>query len=70
MDAKTSKRIFELARDQQDELEVPDDPDDIDTPEPMEGVTTPRFINTLDDDEENDENDYEDTPDVEEEFVR
>jgi hypothetical protein len=52
LDSKTSQRIFELAKDQQDELEsVPDDDE-----EPPDGLSKHRYnLDTLDDEDENDE---------------
>ncbi|KDQ20623.1 hypothetical protein BOTBODRAFT_50695 [Botryobasidium botryosum FD-172 SS1] len=57
LDAKTSRKIFELAKDQQDELEMPDDEDD-DEEEPgfaaglVSGI---RSVPTYDDEEEEEE---------------
>lgn len=71
LDPKTSKRIFELARDQQDELNHPDpDPDD-DVIE--DDFTRPRTRNLeeLDEDEEDEEDRFQGFQDDEErELVR
>jgi essential nuclear protein 1 len=70
LDPKTSKRIFELAREQQDELEVPDDLDDVEV-ERQTALSRPRPQNT-DTDDDDDDGDFdgaEEVEDVEEIFV-
>jgi hypothetical protein len=67
LDPKTSKRIFELAKDQQDELEMPDDPESED--ERMAELSRPR-TQIMEDDEEDDRVvSDDDGEDVEEMFV-
>ncbi|TFK43300.1 Bystin-domain-containing protein [Crucibulum laeve] len=67
LDPKTSKRIFELARDQQDELEEADDQvDGLD--DRMEGLSKPRSV-TSDDNDEEDGSDTENLKDDGEEYV-
>ena len=72
LDAKTSKRIFELAKEQQDEIEVPDDYDEVVEAQRL-ALSRPR-IQTMDmDDDDSDNEDLEDVEevdDVEETFVR
>ncbi len=67
LDPKTSRKIFELARDQQDELEMPDDQDLSGEEEPDPSFTQPRshFVDEDEEEDELDDNDQE----VEEEFV-
>jgi essential nuclear protein 1 len=70
LDPKTSRRIFELARDQQDELEMPDDPDveqDMDE-ERMEALLKPRMQVSFDEDEDDEQN-SEDGEEMEKEYV-
>ena len=72
MDAKISKRIFELAKEQQDELEVPDDFDDV-AEERRVALSRPRTQAMDMDDDDDDNEDLEDAEgveDVEEIFVR
>jgi essential nuclear protein 1 len=72
LDAKTSKRIFELAKEQQDEFEVPDDYDDV-AVERRAALSRPRAqkmdIDDDDDDDDEDLEDVEEVEDVEEIFV-
>ncbi|KAF8897176.1 Bystin-domain-containing protein [Infundibulicybe gibba] len=72
LDPKTSKRIFELARDQQDELEMPDDRDDEDQVGPDEKtlqLSEPRMQRDNDEDEDDEHfGDAEDVGDVEQAF--
>lgn len=70
LDAKTSKRIFELAKEQQDELEVPDDYDDV-ADDKRVALSQLRAQTTdvdNDDDEEEDTEYAEEVEDVEEIF--
>jgi essential nuclear protein 1 len=54
LDPKTSKRIFELAKSQQDELELPDE--DLDEPNSPQNFSRPRLpMETEDEDEDEDE---------------
>lgn len=67
LDPKSSKRIFELARDQQDELDLPDPDDDV----IEDSFTRPRNHDLEDADEDDDEQDYHDfSGDEERELVR
>jgi hypothetical protein len=69
LDPKTSKRIFELARDQQDELNNPDVDEDV----IEDDFTRPRTRNLeeLDDDDEDEEEEFQGFQDDEErELVR
>ncbi|KAF8900011.1 Bystin-domain-containing protein [Mucidula mucida] len=59
LDPKTSKRIFELARDQQQELGLHDE-DEADEPDASSAFQRPRMDRVHDDDEESDEDDMED----------
>lgn len=71
LDPKTSKRIFELARDQQDEIDMPDDQesDDEETGN-VTHLTRPRNAQLDEDDEEEDmDADLEGQEDAEEIFV-
>ncbi|KAF9008826.1 cell adhesion protein byn-1 [Cyathus striatus] len=70
LDPKTSKRIFELARDQQNELEMPDDEDDDEMDEKMEQLSRPRGQDgdSSDEDEEAEDTGFGDADDVVEEF--
>ncbi len=69
LDPKTSKRIFELARDQQQELGLHDE-DEEDEPDASSAFQRPRMDRIHDDDEESDEDDMEDLDEeVEEIFV-
>lgn len=71
MDPRTSRRIFELARDQQDELAMPDDQDDHSTQdERASHLSRPRTIDEDDDDDDVDSDNAEDVEDIEEIFVR
>ena len=62
LDPKTSKRIFQLARDQQDELEVPDD-EDVNENE----FTRPRAGDPESSDEEEADEEYEGFLDLDQE---
>ncbi|KIM45939.1 hypothetical protein M413DRAFT_440994 [Hebeloma cylindrosporum] len=67
LDPKTSRRIFELARDQQNELEIPDDLDveqDIDE----DRMSKPRMQVTFGEDDEDDERNSEDGEEIEKEY--
>ncbi|KAF8803750.1 cell adhesion protein byn-1 [Phlegmacium glaucopus] len=69
LDPKTSRKIFELARDQQDELQMPDDEEvqeDIED-ERMENLSRPRSKGDFDDEDEENPIEY-DGEDIEEEF--
>ena len=69
LDPKTSRRIFELARDQQDELEIPDDLDvDIDE-DRMAVLSKPRMQDSFEGDDEDDERNSEDGEEMEKEYV-
>ncbi|KAI0299724.1 Bystin-domain-containing protein [Multifurca ochricompacta] len=59
LDVKTSKRIFELARDQQDEFDLPDNRDE-DVIE--DEFTRPRTREEVDDDDEDDEEEFRGFP--------
>ena len=67
LDPKTSKRIFELAKIQQHEMEVPDDDEDI-SQSPGD-LSRPRLY-PEDEEEDEDSSIGEEPGDVEEEFVR
>ena len=67
LDPKTSKRIFELAKIQQHEMEVPDDDEDI--PQSPGDLSRPRLY-PEDEEEDEDSSIGEEPGDVEEEFVR
>ena len=72
LDPKTSRKIFELARDQQDELEMPNDEevqDDIDD-ERMENLSRPRSKGEFGDEDEENSMEYEGEDLEMEEFVR
>lgn len=70
MDPKTSQRIFELAKDQQDELSVPDDEESNDEDEHQSKFLQPRD-QLIDDDEDGWISDgAEDMGEAEEIFVR
>ncbi|KJA24624.1 hypothetical protein HYPSUDRAFT_38694 [Hypholoma sublateritium FD-334 SS-4] len=67
LDPKTSRRIFELARDQQDELEMPEDEDVPEENDEAEVLSKPRMqarFNDVDDDDDHSEN----GEDIEEEY--
>jgi len=66
LDPKTSRKIFELARDQQDELEMPDDEEveEDDDDERMQNLSRPRNKKEFDDEDEYEGEDLE----IEEEF--
>lgn len=71
LDPKTSRRIFELARDQQDELHPPDAEEDEDVIE--DDFTRPRTrdLEQLDDDDDDEEEQFQGfSGDEEREFVR
>ncbi|TFK74451.1 cell adhesion protein byn-1 [Pluteus cervinus] len=70
LDEKTSRRIFELAQDQQDELEVPDDEDEDEVPHSDRKFSQARDRAEVDEDEEEDmDSENADEPeDVEEIF--
>ncbi|KAF5363856.1 hypothetical protein D9756_000596 [Leucocoprinus leucothites] len=65
LDPKTSRKIFELARDQQDELEMPDDD------EASDGGSKAAFMQlrsySIDDDDDEEEPTFDDAEEVEEE---
>jgi hypothetical protein len=67
LDPKTSKRIFDLAKVQQDELELPDD--DEESPQSPQKFSRPR-LQIEDDDDDEDLSVGEEPGDVEAEFVR
>lgn len=67
LDPQTSKRIFELAKIQQDEMEVLDDDEDI--PQSLGELSRPRLYPEEEDDDEG-SSIGEEPGDVEEEFVR
>ncbi|EGO27199.1 hypothetical protein SERLADRAFT_446425 [Serpula lacrymans var. lacrymans S7.9] len=70
LDPKTSKRIFELAKDQQEELEMPED-DEVVEEEEDEKLKQPRTRPLADQDDESEgdfENDMDDNEDAEEMF--
>ena len=68
LDPKTSRKIFELARDQQDELEMPDDEEVVenDDDERMQNLSRLRNKKEFDEEDEYEGEDLE----IEEEFVR
>ncbi|KAF8631251.1 hypothetical protein AX15_002578 [Amanita polypyramis BW_CC] len=66
LDPKTSKRIFELAKVQQDELGVPDDEEDV--PQGHGDLSRPRLQEEEDEEEDEDLSINEELDDVEEEF--
>ena len=66
LDPKTSRRIFELARDQQDELEMPED-EEVPEDEDEEVLSKPRMQARFNDDD--DEDHSENGEDIEEEYV-
>ncbi|KAH6915219.1 cell adhesion protein byn-1 [Coprinopsis sp. MPI-PUGE-AT-0042] len=70
LDPKTSRRIFELAKDQQDELEFPEDQDEEPIEENQAPLLKPRAQPSYDDDDDNEELEFEGVADVdyEEEF--
>lgn len=69
LDPKTSRRIFELAKDQQDELEMPEDADDL-PQQDKSAFTGARDTAEDEEEEENmDSDEGEDAGDVEEIFV-
>jgi essential nuclear protein 1 len=70
LDPKTSRRIFELARDQQDELDPPEAEEDEDTIE--DDFTRPRTrdLEQLDDDDDDEGEEEQFQGDEEREFVR
>ncbi|KAF9042573.1 Bystin-domain-containing protein [Hymenopellis radicata] len=65
LDPKTSKRIFELARDQQQELGLEDDEDEEDEPDASSAFQRPRMDRIHDDDD--DDSDEDDMEDLDEE---
>ncbi len=67
LDPKTSQRIFELAKDQQDELEMPED-DEEGTTE-VSSFSRPRMPVLQDDEDDDDELYGDDVQDAEEIFV-
>ena len=67
LDPKTSERIFELARDQQDELDRPDADEDV----IEDDFTRPRTHDLEEDDEEDEEEEFQGfSGDEERELVR
>ncbi|THH33809.1 hypothetical protein EUX98_g468 [Antrodiella citrinella] len=64
LDPKTSRKIFELARDQQEELE--DSEGDDDTLEEQTAFTRPRVSQAINDDDDDDLGDYQEDDDEEE----
>ncbi|KAJ2924953.1 hypothetical protein H1R20_g12155, partial [Candolleomyces eurysporus] len=70
LDPKTSRRVFELAKEQQDELEMPEDSDEGGEPWPTHPQPRPAQASDEDDDE-NEDLDYIGVADIEyeEEFV-
>jgi essential nuclear protein 1 len=70
LDPKTSRRIFELARDQQDELDLPDADADDDVIE--DDFTRPRTYELLEriDEDEDEEEEFQGFSDDERELVR
>ncbi|KAF8974715.1 cell adhesion protein byn-1 [Flammula alnicola] len=70
LDPKTSRRIFELARDQQDELEMPEDDDvmEEEAEERMQGLSKPRTQTRFDDDEDEGDKEFETGEEIEEEY--
>lgn len=66
LDPKTSQRIFELAKDQQDELEMPEDDEEEATE--ASSFSRPRMP-VLQADEDDDDELYDDIQDAEEIFV-
>ncbi|KAJ2916465.1 hypothetical protein MD484_g3948, partial [Candolleomyces efflorescens] len=70
LDPKTSRRVFELAKEQQDELEMPDDSDEDEAPRPNRHQPRPTHASDEDDDD-NEDLDYTGVADIEyeEEFV-
>jgi essential nuclear protein 1 len=70
LDQKTSRRIFELARDQQDELQMPEDEDVLEDAddEQMDVMSRPR-THTFFDDEDEDEAIDTTGAELEEEYV-
>ena len=72
MDPKTSRKVFELAKEQQDELSMPDDADDEPAPRTIStSLSRPRHAQDSDEDEEDEDLDYNGVADIEyeEEFV-
>ena len=67
LDPKTSRRIFELARDQRDELEMPEDEEVLEEDEDEEVLSKPRMQARFNDDD--DEDHSENGEDIEEEYV-
>ncbi|KAJ8590753.1 Bystin-domain-containing protein [Rhizopogon salebrosus TDB-379] len=67
LDPKISRKIFELARDQQEEVEMPED-DEEPEPENEHESLQPRVNITIDDDEESDDDDMSDNVDAEDMF--
>ena len=63
LDPKTSKKIFELAKDQQDELEMPEDKVEMDNP----AFSAPRVPSPEEEEEDMSGDNYEE---AEEELVR
>jgi len=59
LDPKTSRRIFELARDQQDELAMPDDEDDVQEDSPRINLSKPRMATGSDEEDDEDYEEYE-----------
>ncbi len=67
LDPKTSRRIFELAKDQQDELEMPEDEEVPEEDEDEEVLSKPRMQARFNEDEDGDHS--ENGEDIEEEYV-
>ena len=70
LDPKTSKRIFELARDQQQELGLDDDSEDEMPSDEPSAFQQPRMDVVNEDDEDDDEDLEDNDEEIEEEFVR
>ena len=71
LDPKTSRRIFELAKDQQEELEFPEDQEEEALEESQAQLLRPRAQPSFDDEDDNEDLEFEGVADVdyEEEFV-
>jgi hypothetical protein len=74
LDPKTSRKVFELAKEQQDELSMPDDADNEPAPRTTStslSLSRPRHAQDSDEDEEDEDLDYIGVADIEyeEEFV-
>ena len=63
LDPKTSRKIFELARDQQQELEMPDDEDDEDNDAAGSGNLQPQMRTTDDLSDQSDDDEAEEMSD-------